>query len=206
MNKAEKFWDKQADNFDPQDGDYGETFAKSLDLTKPHLKKDDVVMDYACGTGRMSIAVADFVQEIEGIDISSKMIEIAQNKANQQELDNVTFAHATIFDEQLLSESFDVVLAFNILHLLDDAPNVVQQIHGLLKPGGLFISATACLGEYGLLAVFLRLVSKLGVVPYINKLNSSQVEALMTERGFQIIETAVLSSSPTEYFVVAKKR
>ena len=184
MEKAEKFWDKQADNFDPADGDYGETFRQSVSLTQKHLNEDDVVLDFACGTGRMSIALADQVQMIDAIDISSKMIAAARKKAKQQDVTNVSFAHATLFAEQLQPNTFDVVMAFNILHLLEDVPNAVQRVNDLLKPNGRFISASACLGGKGLMPLVFSLISKLGFVPSINKFTSSQLENMIVDNRF----------------------
>jgi 2-polyprenyl-3-methyl-5-hydroxy-6-metoxy-1,4-benzoquinol methylase len=51
-----------------------------------------------------------------------------------------------------------VILAFHVLHLLEDTQEVVQRMHELLKPGGLFVSATACMGEKSFLGMFLLLV------------------------------------------------
>jgi 2-polyprenyl-3-methyl-5-hydroxy-6-metoxy-1,4-benzoquinol methylase len=54
---------------------------------------------------------------------------------------------ATIFDTRLKEETFDVILAFGILHLLKDFPKAIRRINELLKPGGWFISSTACMGK-----------------------------------------------------------
>lgn len=59
----------------------------------------------------------------------------------------MSFTKATLFDESLERESFDAVLAFNIFHLLEGAPKALRRIDELLKPGGLLMSVTPCLGE-----------------------------------------------------------
>jgi SAM-dependent methyltransferase len=73
--------------------------------------------------------------------------------ADARKLPNVSFAKATIFDEGLERESFDEVLAFNILHLLEDAPQALRRIGEMLRPGVLLVSVTPCrasqaLGDY----------------------------------------------------------
>jgi 2-polyprenyl-3-methyl-5-hydroxy-6-metoxy-1,4-benzoquinol methylase len=60
---------------------------------------------------------------------------------------NVDFAQTNLFDERYTKESFDVILAFNILHFLEDHRQALQRITELLKPGGLCISLTPCLRE-----------------------------------------------------------
>jgi 2-polyprenyl-3-methyl-5-hydroxy-6-metoxy-1,4-benzoquinol methylase len=53
------------------------------------------------------------VKKVHGIDISSKMIEIAKRKTIERKTPNLDFAQGTIFDERLEKGSFDVILAFN---------------------------------------------------------------------------------------------
>jgi hypothetical protein len=55
------------------------------------------------------------------------MIATAQEAAEAREVATVSFARATIFDESLERESFEVVLAFNIFHLLEDAPGALRR-------------------------------------------------------------------------------
>jgi 2-polyprenyl-3-methyl-5-hydroxy-6-metoxy-1,4-benzoquinol methylase len=60
---------------------------------------------YGCGTGlisnEISNEIADNVKVIHAIDTSSKMIEIAKNKADGRKIENIDYAHSTIFDEGL---------------------------------------------------------------------------------------------------------
>ena len=197
MNKSERFWDRISKNYDKQ-ANNDKTYKKTLEITKKHLKSSDIVLDYACATGLYSIELAGNVKEIHGIDISSKMIETAKRKAGK----NVNFAKATIF-EKYKKETFNVILAFNILHLLKDTQKVMQRINELLKPGGLFISATPCLGEkYSFLSIFLVLLRKIRILPYIRNFKVSELKELISV-NFQIVEISNLP--PMQYLIIAKK-
>ncbi len=126
------------------------------------------------------------------------MIETAKRKAGK----NVNFAKATIF-EKYKKETFNVILAFNILHLLEEPQKVMQRINELLKPGGLFISVTPCLGEkYSLLSIFLVLLRKIRILPYIRSFKISELKELIYG-NFQIVETSNLP--PMQYLIIAKK-
>lgn len=57
--------------------------------------------DYGCGTGLISNEIADNVKVIHAIETSSKMIEIAKNKAYGRKIENIDYAHSTIFYEGL---------------------------------------------------------------------------------------------------------
>ena len=100
-----------------------------------------------------------------------------------------------------------MILVFTILHFLEDTPKVMQGINEILKPGGLFISASPCLGEKkSFLSSLLFPVSKIGIIPPIRFFNISELESSVTRGNFQIVEPESLNHNPTEYFIVAKKR
>jgi ubiquinone/menaquinone biosynthesis C-methylase UbiE len=64
------------------------------------------------------------------------MIEIEREKAAAEGVSNLRFDRATLFDPELEEGSFDAVLAFNLLHLLEDIPAAIQRIRALPRPGG----------------------------------------------------------------------
>ena len=149
MNNSEKFWDKVSKLFGTSGKKIKQnsTTFKTIEATKRLLDSNDVVLDYACGPGTITIEIAESVKTIHGIDISSGMIEVAKRKVAQLNIENVDLEQSNLFNEQYEKESFNVVLAFNILHFIEDTPKVMMRINDLLKPGGLFISATGCLGS-----------------------------------------------------------
>lgn len=205
MNKSEKFQDKSASKFDQAEKKDEQTNIKIIDRTKKYLKTSDTVLDFGCGTGLISNEIAGNVKLIQAIDISSKMIELAKNKADDRKIQNIDFSHSTIFDERYKSGSFDVILAFYILHLLEDNQKTIQRINDLLKPGGLVISATPCIGEKIFLNISLSLLSKIGLVPEIKSFKICELEDLIDNGKFEIIENESLHKGVPQIFIVAKK-
>lgn len=204
MNKSEKFWDRMAKYFDREERKDDPTNIKIIEKTKKNLKISDTVLDYGCGTGTAAIEIAGGVKTVNGIDISSKMIEAAKGKTVERKVKNIDFAQTTIFDEKLKTGSFDVILCFYLLHLVENTPKVMQRINELLKLGGLIISATPCMrGTF--LGVLLSPVSKIGLIPSITLFKISELEDLMTDGNFEIVETECLHQSGQQYFIVAKK-
>jgi 2-polyprenyl-3-methyl-5-hydroxy-6-metoxy-1,4-benzoquinol methylase len=204
MNKSEKFWDRVSSNFEKQVTNNNKEHNKTVETVKKYLNINEIVLDYGCATGAIAIDIANNVKAIHGIDISSKMIDIAKRKISERKIDNIYFEHSTIFDERYREESFNTILALNILHLLDDKQNVMQRIIELLKPGGLFISETVCLGEKPFMGFFFILLSKIGIVPFIKSFKISELENLIAE-NFQIIQIKKISRNLPNYFVVARK-
>ncbi|MFC2014612.1 class I SAM-dependent methyltransferase, partial [Chloroflexota bacterium] len=148
----------------------------------------------------------DKVKEIHAIDISSRMIDMAKIKADERHIDNIHYAHATIFDERFRKESFNVIIAFRILHVLEDTPAVMRRINELLKPGGVFISVTTCMGSYKVfLSIIVSLLKKAGVVPHLNWFKFPDLQRVITGGGLQIIEYEKMDDKVPNYCIVARK-
>lgn len=207
-NKAEKFWDMLAENFDqrPASEKDEQLYAGTIENLKRYLKKSDSVLEYGCATGTTVFEIVEYVQGVQGIDLSSKMIESAQRKAADLKMTKPVFFKATIFDERLKQGSYDVVVAFNILHLLEDIPKVMQRIEEVIKPGGLFISVTPCMGEKKtFLGGFVSFFSRTGIIPPMQSFTLCELEDSLAGSGFQVVETACMDPEVPQYFIVARK-
>ena len=207
MKKNERFWDRVAKSeaksqrLDKFDDDYKKTF----EVLAKHLKPEHRVLDFACGTGKVSLGIADKVKSVQGIDLSSGMVEVAKLRAEQQGIKNVEFHHATIDDIRLEKGQFDVILACNILHLLDDPKPTITRIHQLLSSGGLFISSTGVLAEKrGVLTGLIWLLTKVGIVPKMHFYKTEQLKALIAQ-DFQIIDSAAWSGTFKDLMLVGCK-
>ena len=98
MNKAEIFWDKLAHKYDKTEKRFEQINKKLIERTKKFLNKSDVVLDFGCATGSKPIEIARFVKIIQGIDISTKMVDIANKNKIDSEIKNLYFSKSTIFD------------------------------------------------------------------------------------------------------------
>lgn len=211
MDKSENFWDKASKNYDTTEERFEHIHRMARDKTTEHLQLTDVVFDYGCGTGTKSCELAHLVSEILAIDISGEMIELAQSKGAANAIENVRFEQTTIDDEALEIDSFDVVMAINMLHTVPNPQNVVKRIHEILKAGGRFISVTPCMAEKKsfLISVqinLFRILSKIGLVPITFKFyRNSDVEDLTGAVGFQTVDSENIFAGATSYFVVARK-
>lgn len=211
MKKSKEFWDRASKNYDKTEERFEYIHSKSRENTKKYLNSSNIVMDYGCGTGTTSCELANRVKEIHAIDISSKMIEIAKRKAVASKVENINFSQTDIFDKRYKKESFDVILAFNMLHTVANPQVVLQKIYELLKPEGLFISVTPCLRDKMAFLIniqiqLVRILCKIGVIPIpIRRLKSSELDDLVVNGGFQTIDTEKLYKGASSYFVIAKK-
>jgi len=212
MTKSvEKFWNLTANNYDKIESQLELIYNKIFSNLLRQVKQDDIVLDFACGTGTASILISERVKKIEAIDISGKMLKNARLKAKEKGFKNIDFIQTDIYDKRFDKESYDIILAIGILHLLTDNQETVTRIKELLKPGGLFISSTPCLAEKMIFSYKLKFlpayfISKLRLLPQIlRRYTSADLEKLITSADFQLIESEKIFDKMTAYFAVSKK-
>jgi ubiquinone/menaquinone biosynthesis C-methylase UbiE len=102
MNKSEKFWNKLSKNYDKRAKD--KTFEQILHRSRKYLGPDDIILDFACATGLYSFEFANDVNKIQAFDTSSKMINIAKNKAGKSGNDTIIYSGESIIPEDLISK------------------------------------------------------------------------------------------------------
>ena len=208
MQHAATFWDKAAEKYAKSPIADIESYNFTLGRTRSYLSSTDRVLEVGCGTGSTALLLAGDVEQLVASDLSPKMIEIATRKAQEQGIANVKFITADLLGGTIDNGPYDAVLAFNLLHLVEDLPAALQRIHGLLKPGGMFISKTVCQPGKGaplkfrLIKAVLPVMQFLGLAPYVNFMKINEFESIVTSLGFKIIET---SDSPPSRYIVAKR-
>ncbi len=119
------------------------------------------------------------------------------------------FTEATPDAAPWADATFDAAVGFNILHLLTAREAALKDVHRLLKPGGLFISKTPCVGEMGvLIRVLVPLAQALGQAPHLAFFTADELEREIAAAGFEIVERGRHASRGKDRrpFLVARKR
>lgn len=200
-----KFWDRMAKSYSKNPISDEASYQHKLHLTQGYLRPDMNVLEFGCGTGSTALSHAPLVNHIQAIDISPKMIEIAREKAASEKVTNVGFEVDTIDEFDISDESYEVVLGMSILHLLHDPDRAMRKVYTFLKPGGVFNSSTACLGDnmkyFGPIAFIGRV---LGLLPLVKIFTTAELESSLTAAGFTI-EHAWCPGKSKSVFVVARK-
>ncbi|AZZ92381.1 methyltransferase domain-containing protein [Hahella sp. KA22] len=207
MDFSIKFWDNAAERYARRPVTDVSAYEKKLAVTQQFFSADMRVLEFGCGTGSTALVHAPRVAEYLATDASSKMIDIARAKLRDQSVPGLRFDVATLDDYSGQSESYDAILGLNILHLLRDPDQAIQQVYRLLKPGGVFISNTACLSDT---RPYLRLITPVGrllrLMPYVKFLSRKGLEASMERAGFEFDYKWMPETTKDVYFLVARKR
>jgi ubiquinone/menaquinone biosynthesis C-methylase UbiE len=206
MDQAIKFWDKIAERYSKQPIADEAAYQKKLQVTRQYFLPDMGVLELGCGTGSTAIAHAPYVKHILAIDISSKMMGIAQGKADAKNVENVTFIRSTIDQFSASDQTFDAVLGLSILHLLDDKEEVIAKVHKMLEPGGIFVTSTACIGDTMMrfLKVIVPIGKFFGLMPLVKVFTTKELEDSLTDAGFEI-DYQWQPGKGKAVFIVAKK-
>ena len=187
MTGSKKFWDRIAKRYAKKPLDDEDAYQRKLATTREYFRPDMDVLEIGCGTGSTAIAHAPYVRHIRATDISDSMIEIAKGKASDAGVDNVTFEALGMEDLDHANESVDAVLALSLLHLLEDRDAAIARVHAMLKPGGIFVSNTVCLGDSMKWFRFIGPIGRwLGVFPLVRVFTRSELEESLTGAGFKI--------------------
>ena len=206
MGDPARFWDRLAERYSKQPVKDPDAYETTLTRARAHLGEGHRVLEIGCGTGTTALKLADTGAEILATDISPKMIEIAAEKGRAANARNVTFQVGQLGDGGLSQGGFDAVMAFNLLHLLPDIAGAVGQVRELLKPGGLFISKTVCLGGAGwYYRPLIGVMRAVGYAPHVSFVSPEEIEALIETGGFEILDRGSFPAKPPSRFVVARK-
>lgn len=135
--EKETSWGKVAGWYDALIEDDKSNYQQSLILPNLlrllNLKKEDVVLDLACGQGFFSREFAKTGAKIVGVDIADDLIKLARDKSPK----NINFFTSSAEDLSFLSGgSFDKVVVVLALQNIENVKKTLEECHRVLKKNG----------------------------------------------------------------------
>jgi len=113
-------------------------FSRRAVLNEAGIQPGDCVLDYGCGPGSYVPYLAAQVGtegQVYALDIHPLAIRRVQNLAARRGLDNVETIQSDC-QTGLPDGSVDVVVLYDILHMLSERDAVLAELCRVLKPGG----------------------------------------------------------------------
>ena len=200
-----RFWNRIAERYARRPVADEQAYQTKLAKTNSYLKPAHHVLEIGCGTGSTALHHAPNVAFIRATDISEKMISIAKTKAMQASITNIEFEIEDINDLDVAPGLYDVILAHSILHLMPDVDRVFQRQHMMLKPGGLLISSTTCIGDFmNFIRYIIPVGRHLGLMPYVNVFTQEQLSQRLVDAGFIVLEHWQPKPKSATYIVAQK--
>jgi len=139
LQESRQYWDDLASTFDDEP-DHGlrdtlirETWIEFLQTWLPQTNA--IVLDIGCGTGSLSIVLAELGHKVTGIDLSPSMISQAQAKAATRGF-QIEFHIMDAAFPELPHNQFDVIVCRHLLWALPEPKQVLQRWAKFLKQTG----------------------------------------------------------------------
>lgn len=105
-------------------------------------------LDVGCGTGVLTLRLAERGFRVEGIDHSEAMLELARQKVRERGCSGaVNLRTGDVRELPYEDASFDLVTCTGVLHHLADIRRCVVEADRVLRPGGVLFVAEPCTGS-----------------------------------------------------------
>ncbi|MGK7909394.1 MAG: class I SAM-dependent methyltransferase [Synechococcus sp.] len=153
--------------------------------------KNPRILDAGCGSGCGTeyIAHQNPTAEKWAIDLSSKALEVAQERCRQSEAPPVEFRHLSLYDVDRLPGLFDFINCVGVLHHLPNPTAGLKALADKLAPGGImhvFVYSELGRWEISLMQKALRLLVGKNETQPIESVEQLQVAL---KAGRQLFET-----------------
>jgi SAM-dependent methyltransferase len=198
------FWNRIARRYAAMPMRNPDAWEETLTRVTAQLSNGDRVLELGCGTGSTALRLAPLVAAYTVTDDAAEMVALTTERG--AETPTLHPLHARPGDGSLPQGPYDAILAFNLLHLLPDLPAALSEAHALLKPGGLLITKTPCLGgRYRALWPVVAALRLFGKAPPLRFLTPAALERAITAAGFTIEARDDLPRKPPSRFVIARR-
>ncbi|MCT4554288.1 MAG: methyltransferase domain-containing protein [Pelagimonas sp.] len=201
MAEAKGFWDGISAKYAAQPIRNMESYEATLERVRHWMSRDMAVLELGCGTGSTALALAENAGRITGTDFSEGMIREA--RAKLPGLSNVTFEVAEA--GAAIAPGYDMIMCFNLLHLVEDRRALMAQARAALPEGGLFVSKTPCLAGKPWFWPLIKGMQLVGKAPKpVHMLSARTLEQEVAAAGFEIVEVGGYPKSLPNQLIVAR--
>jgi len=205
-HSQDRFWNSFAIKYDSFIERYAKaTYAQTIKLLKEELSDQVNVLEIGTGTGLIAFAIADQVNKLLAIDFAPEMIQIAREKLLLTPYKHIIFEVGGANQIDVPDQSFDVVIASNVFHLLPNASEVLLEIRRVLKSNGKVILPTYCHGE-NLKSIMISLFMGLSGFKAVNRWSTSQFRHFVESNGFVIEQEVIIDDRIPLSFLTATKQ
>lgn len=198
------FWDKAAKLYDLFEMVYNGKVYKGLAMkVADYIESTDDVLECACGTGMISRHIAPKCHSLVATDVSEGMMKQARKHCDKYK--NVTIRRADIMALEWGEETFDKVVAGNVIHLLDDPHGALAELLRVCKKGGLVIIPTYInIVDTGKVSLAAQALEILGV-NFKREFNIDTYKQFFADAGFNDVEYHVVKGRMSCAIAIIKK-
>jgi ubiquinone/menaquinone biosynthesis C-methylase UbiE len=209
-HKKEKYWSKFAYGYDE-----GVEYIVGIPIQQAILnilsKERNLgeVIEFGCGTGYFTKAIAKNAKHVIATDLSDEMLEEAKGKL--KEYQNVTIEKADCESTSFPSKRFDTVFMVNVIHFIQNPHKCLQESNRILKDGGLLLLADYT--GYGMkwfekMKLGFRFFKICGIPPRHaqTNLSSDEFSSLVEGAGFKVEKNQLIGEKIKALYLRGRKK
>lgn len=167
------------------------------------------VIEFGCGTGFFTKALAGNATHLFATDLSDEMLEVAKRRL--KDLKNVTVQKDDCEDASFPPQCFDTVFLANVIHTIARPQRALGECRRILRENGLIL--ITCYTDYGTtwferMDLGFRFFQKFGLPPLFYKNYSpDELVSLVEYAGFVVAESRlIVEGRANSVYVKARKR
>lgn len=163
----------------------GESLDRLIDLAAP--RPEWRVLDVATGGGHTALAVAPHVREVVASDLTPEMIQAARRFIASKGITNVSYREADATALPFGEGEFDMVTCRIAPHHFPDVPRFVEEMHRVLRPGGVAIVIDNVVPEEPVAAEYINRFERMRDPSHNRSHSESDWMRVFQEAGFHDI-------------------
>ena len=185
------FWDNVAGVYDLFENIVNKKTNEGLRVkVEEEISETDEVLECACGTGLLSGVIAKRCKSLVATDFSVKMLKKASKK--HSEYTNIEFREGNILQIEYPNEKFDVVVAANVIHLLDEPYKALAELDRVCRKGGKIILPTYMnKNDKGKVSGFINVIGKAGA-DFKRQFTFDTYKKFIKDAGYENVEYTLI--------------
>ena len=198
------FWNKISPVYDLFENVYNRKVYKGTGIkVAEFIDKNDSVLECACGTGAITEEIAKKCRQVLATDFAEGMLKRASKKCRKY--CNVSFRQEDITDIKCEDESFDKVVAGNVIHLLPEPEKALNELLRVVRPGCKVIIPTYINMARDSSGFAVKFIEKLGA-EFKRQFDIDSYKKFFEDKGFKDVEFHVVDGRmPCAIAVITKK-
>ena len=138
MKTAMDYFNESAGKWDEKPKRVAMARAVAQEIMKQvDLSDSMTAMEFGCGTGMISMALAPMMKSVLAVDMSEKMLTVLDEKIKQSNIKNISTRLVDLSKDKLPDDRFDLIYSGMALHHVKDVDSLLGMFFQLLNPGGM---------------------------------------------------------------------
>lgn len=201
MEQDKEYWERYARRYDRAITLLNRRVFEMATAVADTVGNANDVLEIAAGTGLVTEVVAPHAKRFVATDTSHQMLDLLRRRMSGAS--NVEVRPVDALNLDFSDDSFDAVIIANLLHLLDDPVRALSEAHRVLRPGGKLIVPTFSHG-HGVVANVVSRVLGLSGFPVVTRFRDQQLDTLVSESDFDVVDARWFSGLLPIRFVAAR--